>query len=157
VTAQDAKNDGGPSQSERNTVPLNAAVKQWQTPSKACADGGQTSRGGKRKGELLLTGQVRAYATPRVEDSQCAGRRHNRETSDTLYAQTVTDTESVPGSLNPDWVAFLMGWPVGWEDASLELQLECPSASTDCEHLVTARCLSAWLQRSRTWLDRLGY
>lgn len=124
VTAQDAKNDGGPSQSERNTVPLNTAVK--------------------------------SYATPRAEDSQCAGRRHNRDTSDTLYAQTVTDTKAVPGSLNPNWVEWLMSWPIGWSDASLELQWECPNESTACEHLGTVRCLSAWQRRSRTWLERLG-
>lgn len=33
VTGQDAKNDGGPSQSKRNTVPLNTFVKLLATPS----------------------------------------------------------------------------------------------------------------------------
>ena len=129
---------------------------QWPTPSKACADGGQTCRGGKRSGELLLSGAAKAYATPRAEDSRCAGRRQSRETSDTLYAQTVTDTNATPGSLNPTWVEWLMGWPVGWTDASLVLRWECPIASTDCEALGTARCLRQWLQRSRTWLEKLG-
>lgn len=32
-TVQDASNDGGPSQFERNSVPLNAAVKMWTTPT----------------------------------------------------------------------------------------------------------------------------
>ena len=44
----------------------------WPTPSVANATGGQTSRGGKRKGELLLSGMVRAGVEPltsSLEDS----------------------------------------------------------------------------------------
>ena len=37
------------------------AVGQWCTPTKAIGDGGQSSRSGARRGELLLTGQARAY------------------------------------------------------------------------------------------------
>jgi len=118
-----------------------ATRQTWGTP---------TSRDHKDTGTMenvpenaLLGRQVlNRYATPRAEDSQCAGRRHNRDTSDTLYAQTVTDTKATPGSLNPTWVEWLMGWPRGW---------------TDCEHLATVRCLSAWRRRSRTWLSALGY
>lgn len=98
---------------------------KWATPEVACALGGHLSRGGKRKDELLLGGQA-------------------KETS-----------PGQKGSLSPLWCAWLMGWPVGWEDASLGSQWECPNASTDCEHLATVRCLNAWLRRSRTWLDRL--
>ena len=50
---------------------------QVPTPTVACAKGGQTSRGGKRKNEPLL--------------AWVAG-----------------------GSLNPDWVEWLQGWPIGW-------------------------------------------
>jgi len=117
VTAQDAKNDAGPSQWERNSDPLNVAV----------ARGGATRQ---------------TYATPRAEDSQCAGRRNSRETSDTLYAQTVTDTKSTPGSLSPLWVEWLQGFPPEW---------------TDCAASVTHSVLTRWLRRSRTWLARLGY
>ena len=77
-----------------------------------------TAQDAKNEGGEILAEQARlSYATPRAEDSQCAGRRHNRETSDTLYAQTVTDTKSTPGSLNPTWVGPLMGWPMNWEDS----------------------------------------
>ena len=48
-------------------------------PTAACATGGQKSRSGKRKNEILLDG--------------IAG-----------------------GSLNPQWVGWLMGWPIGWTD-----------------------------------------
>lgn len=58
-------------------IGLETAVKRVPTPTVACAMGGQTSRGGERKNELLLAGMV-------------------------------------GGSLNPDWVEWLHGWPIGW-------------------------------------------
>jgi len=61
-TARDHKDCG-----TMENVPENALLgrqvlnrQEWQTPSKACADGGQTSRGGDRTNELLLTGQAQA-------------------------------------------------------------------------------------------------
>ena len=57
-----------------------AERKDWQTPTSA--DGGSKSRGGKRKGELLLGGQVKAWPTPRSEDSEQTGA--HRGTPDTL-------------------------------------------------------------------------
>jgi DNA (cytosine-5)-methyltransferase 1 len=117
----------------------------WGTPtSPDHKDTGANTNHQRNADKSLLGAQVmtRAWATPRSEDSQCAGRRHNRETSDTLYAQTVTDANQTPGSLNPTWVEWLMGWPRGW---------------TDCEHLVTDRYLKRWRQRSCIWLERLGY
>ena len=127
VTSRDHKDTG-----TMENVPENALLgrqvmnRTYQTPSQADAEGGHRCRGGSRADEPLLAGQ--AQAADQVQT----------------------------GSLNPNWVAYLMGWPVGWEDASLESQWECPSASTDCEHLATVRCLNAWLRRSCIWLDRLG-
>jgi len=154
-TSRDHKDTGS-----MENVPENALLgrhvlnreKPWPTPRA----GNPGSRPNGKGGEILAEQARLSYATPWAEDSQCAGRRHNRDTSDTLYAQTVTDTNSTPGSLNPAWTAWLMGWPIGWEDASLELQWECPLASTDCEHLATVRCLRRWLRRSRCWLGKLG-
>ena len=46
----------------------------WQTPN--TMDGGQTSRGGSRKGELLLGGQARAagWPTPKASEAEKDGR-----------------------------------------------------------------------------------
>lgn len=56
----------------------------WQTPSAADGMGGHRTRGGTRSNELLLAGQ----------------------------AQRADGVSS--GSLNPDWVELLMGFPTGW-------------------------------------------
>ena len=42
----------------------------WQTPSASCSEAGATSRSGDRKGELLLGGQARQWATPKAEERQ---------------------------------------------------------------------------------------
>jgi hypothetical protein len=81
VTNQDSKNNGGPSQMERNTVPLNALVKRLPTLHGFSKDG---SSNGPSGNEL--------------------GRAVNRLPSIT------------GGSLNPPWVEWLMGWPIGWSD-----------------------------------------
>lgn len=51
-------------------TPLSIAVALWATASVACALAGQTSRGGKRKDELLLGGQVQLWATPTCRDKE---------------------------------------------------------------------------------------
>lgn len=43
---------------------LTDAMRQWATPTRAAAEGGQVSRSGSRKGELLLAGQAKEWATP---------------------------------------------------------------------------------------------
>lgn len=95
---------------------------------------GQKSRA---KAETAPVNMVN-WATPRGEDSQCAGAHHGKP--DSLHAQTKatwatpasadcigatgggqgrslrTDTAQSPGQLHPDWVETLQGYPVGWTD-----------------------------------------
>jgi hypothetical protein len=73
-TTQDAANNGGPSQSERNTPPLNAIV---------------------------------------------------------------------GGLLNPDWVEWLMGWPVGWTDTTREDVETHDWSAEPCPRVTTRRDLRA--------------
>lgn len=47
----------------------------WQTPTSA--DGGSTSRGGDRKGELLLGGQARTWYTPNTDDRPSKNQDRN--------------------------------------------------------------------------------
>jgi len=111
----------------------------WGTP---------TSRGGKRKGELLLTGQVKSYATPQTwasptcRDSMTHSDLSELEENAHLSRQAIKRNGETSGSLSPLWVEWLQGFPPEW---------------TDCAASVTPRCLSAWRRRSRCWLRLLGY
>jgi hypothetical protein len=113
-TAQDASNDGGPSQFERNSLPLNAAVKLWPTPHGICAPGprrpGPSGNELGRAVNLSLT-KDGLWTTPAADDT---GHRKEK------YAQGGTALSAqAGGSLNPTWVEWLMGFPLGWTDCEL--------------------------------------
>lgn len=80
------------------------------TPTVACAKGGQTSRSGKRKNELLLGGYVRRYPTPTAQDAKNNGGPSQSERN------SLSLNATIGGPLNPTWVEWLMGWPIGWTD-----------------------------------------
>lgn len=82
-TTQDSKNDGGPSQFDRNTIPLNAHVKIWPTP---------TAPGKNQVGTI----------------GEWGGSGNPLRTPETMTLKG--------GSLNPTWVEWLMGYPIGWTD-----------------------------------------
>jgi hypothetical protein len=89
--------------------------------------------------DLLHVRIARLWPTPRAEDSQCAGGHRGKD--DTLYGAICRPKWSTPkasasgpdyarreregsggddlvtqvgGSLNPEFVEWLMGWPIGW-------------------------------------------
>jgi hypothetical protein len=114
----------------------------WSTPTSAVATGGQTSRGGKRKGELLLTGQVlrKNWGTPIARDFRTGKGRDGQLPTQLLGLgrQDVgknNTTGSHPEQLNPLWEETLMGWPPGLS------QLTC-----------SAKEWSLWLRRWRLFL-----
>ena len=106
---------------DKRGTTLGGAVRMWPTPTVACATGGQTSRGGNRKNELLLAGAAKAhFPTPRAASKSGGGigldggsgarkamvERFGEEEAKALGG----------GQLNPPWVEWLMGWPIGWTD-----------------------------------------
>jgi len=84
--------------------------KLWPTPAGIGGDDGYSSELG-QAAKAGKPGRARKdWATPRSEDSQCAGMRVSRGVADTLTAQT----KDSDGQLNPDWVEWLMGYPIGF-------------------------------------------
>jgi len=78
-TAQDAKNDGGPSQWKRNSDPLNVAVKRWPTPTAgdAKSSGSRNTENSQAHPGVSLTDAVcgdgdmgrKRWPTPQAHDS----------------------------------------------------------------------------------------
>ena len=134
-TKQDASNNAGPSQWGRNSDPLNVAVvRNWPTPQAnkttpnttdpedlVCADGSPWKPGAKphdrRTGKPVTTAlgdAVRTWPTPKGSPSGPDYARANRSDSGGDDLATAAARQA-KGQLNPVWVAWLMGWPIGWE------------------------------------------
>jgi hypothetical protein len=101
----------------RHAMSLHHAVAMWPTPraadSKGCGPAGSASAEHMRmKGQL--SGAV-LYPTPRAQSATGASHAPNRQGGADL--QTVVQSESKDnGQLNPTWVEWLMGFPIGWTD-----------------------------------------
>lgn len=86
-------------------------VVHWPTPT-ASVGGPQMTGNQKRpsghKGSNNLAGAVIMWSTPVADDTSYRKEK---------YAQggTALSTQA-GGSLNPTWVEWLMGWPLGWTD-----------------------------------------
>jgi len=135
-TAQDAKNDAGPSQWNRNSDPLNVAV-MWPTP-KSSPSGPDYARDGREAsgGDDLATAVAR-WPTPTVGDARNSGHRNSATsranpglslTDAALTGDSSTPRSAVTGSLNPNWVEWLQGFPVGWTDLEDSATPSSPSA-----------------------------
>jgi hypothetical protein len=93
---------------------LASAVKLWPTPqasdNRPRATAKSTARRIKIGKQVSLEAAVKFWPTPTSHNAKEGGfpSEHNRNTP-TLSAQA-------GGSLNPVWVEWLMGWPLGWTD-----------------------------------------
>ncbi|MGG2046734.1 hypothetical protein ABFY72_29270 [Burkholderia gladioli] len=91
----------------RGEPKLSAEVKLWPTPTASLANkGGRiTPRKGREGGTLIEAVSSRMYPTPVADDT---GHRKAK------YAQGGTPlSHFAGGQLNPEWVEWLMGWPIG--------------------------------------------
>jgi len=80
------------------------SARMWPTPT--ASTGGPEPEG--KTGRKLAT--VVMYPTPRSgTDTMCGGSGHKRMLQGTAL-------EKGRGQLNPNWVEWLMGWPIGWTD-----------------------------------------
>lgn len=108
---------------------MDCSRKHWQTPNAMA--GGNKSRGGERKGELLLAGQVKAerdWPTPRASENEnrttkpapSHGKGHGKVLAGEVHGQAAqaspNSTGKPRGCLNSRWVASLMGYPPDWCD-----------------------------------------
>ena len=91
---------------------LAAAVNLWPTPM--ASDAERTS-GTFGRGNQTLAGAARSWPTPCARDWKSSNA--SKETmSKNARPLNETVTNGAGGQLNPTWVEWLMGWPLGWTD-----------------------------------------
>jgi hypothetical protein len=83
-------------------------VSGFHTPNTTGLDGGSNSR-------KALRARMEKLPTPKVQDSRHAKMRHLNELDDHWKSNLgeVVSAQVNGGSLNPTWVEWLMGWPLG--------------------------------------------
>ena len=85
----------------------------WPTPqSTEARQGLQIRREGKKGTQQSLSTMVRFYPTPNVSDARMCNNKNNHD----LIRGYLRSEAGHGGQLNPNWVEWLMGWPVGWTD-----------------------------------------
>ena len=84
------------------------------------------------KSQMRLSQAVQMWPTPVARDYRHPGRSRMERTGGT---QGEPLPQQVGGALNPTWVEWLMGWPLGWTDLKplgTDKSLSAPLQLGDC-------------------------
>ena len=84
----------------------------YPTPNCSGMDGGSNSRKANKKRGI----HQKLYPTPKCQDSRAAlTDRHKSNLGEVVHGGLET-LPTKTARLNPNWVEWLMGWPIGWTD-----------------------------------------
>jgi len=119
----------------RKTEYLSEMVKMWPTPQED--DSSNVNPSEKRR--MTLAKAIKQWPTPTGKENQHCPSMQTRG----IACRNMHDAkQGQEGQLNPDWVEWLMNWPIGW--TSLEplkeliwLSWEIDPAETDCRPMWT--------------------
>ena len=107
---------------------VNKMQKMWPTPRAMTISNkmerltpeGRMSADGKQRFGLNLQDAVKMWPTPRASEWKDVGpvgsKSHTHMDKRDYLCAKVKDPEQPTGSLNPQWVEWLMGYPIGWTD-----------------------------------------
>ena len=91
-------------------TPGDSQIRRWRTPDAHIGERGAKSKENYERTlknhhtKITLNDQVRHFPTPQARDYKGGSIKHDRL------------LDVVTGSLNPNWVEWLMGYPIGWTD-----------------------------------------
>ena len=114
-TRHDGKDNASPAAILRKSPGLGVVAQIWQTPT---ADDAVERKIGKwnSRGEPKLSAEVLIWPIPRTK-GMCGGSGAWEQLK---QATTIEEARKMGagngGQLNPPWVEWLMGWPIGWTD-----------------------------------------
>ena len=111
---------------------LAVAERKW--PARVPTPGAQDGSGGgaainNLKGQIHLRDWVKTWPTPTVQDA------HNNGGPSQMERNSLPLNAQVGGALNPTWVEWLMGWPLGWTALKPSETAKChsvPQPHSEC-------------------------
>ena len=132
---------------------LRKKMEMWPTPTVGCVEGGEQSNRvektksggyilrklnkphmtyGAKLSDAILYEEKKKFPTPQASDHRDRGNMSNPSVQRRVeIGKQISLSQSVDptsGQLNPPWVEWLMGWPIGWTDLKpLEMD-KSPSA-----------------------------
>jgi len=97
---------------------LAKAVKFWPTPkgSPSGPDFARMNREGSGGDDLATAVARETFPAPTVDDADNSTLPKSQTIRDNLPGHLLRSGEQPGGQLNPTWVEWLMGWPLGWTD-----------------------------------------
>ncbi len=103
----------GKRSSGANRTEIMNALEKWPTPraSDGTHGGRVTPRKGRNGGNLVEAVSKATFATPTARDW-----RSGKASEATMDRNSRPLSEQIGGALNPTWVEWLMGYPLGWTD-----------------------------------------
>lgn len=114
--ANDAEKRGEVSSDPRNGLP--GAVRFWPTPTAeqcgmtATTGGRPIEKSTKLSTQVYLAEQAKLFPTPTARDYKSPDTNPDSK----RFSQKTELNSLVGGQLNPTWVEWLMGFPLGWTD-----------------------------------------
>lgn len=107
----------------KKTMTLSGAVKMYNTPTAQDAKNSTLPKSQINRDSLVGDVLREQFATPQARDYRTgqASRWEDTEHRSRNLNDQVAKPES--GQLNPDWVEWLMGFPIGWTDIGIQNQI----------------------------------
>lgn len=122
ITTDHRINAGQPSSMARKSPQLGVVAELFPTPTSRDWKGAYSEASQQKTFRWLLPDAVKMWATPQASDNRDRGnlasgaiKRRVAKGKQIMLSQSVSE---VSGALNPTWVEWLMGFPLGWTDLS---------------------------------------
>ena len=121
-TSQNGKRSDGTTYKQAGKPSLHTMARHnlWPTPT---VHGNYNKKGiSKKAGDGLATAVKKMRPTPRASEWKGTGplgsKSHNHRVAKGYLDATVQEVNQESGKLNPAWVEWLMGFPIGWTESN---------------------------------------